>query len=153
MNQLLEYAARHYFLVPATMFVAVLAIVLELRHRRTGSFTVSPNEAVGLMNRGGTLVLDVRPQAEYDAGHIIDARNIPASELQSKIDSLKKFKEKVVIVCCENGVASASAAQLLRTQGFTKVVTLRGGLQSWRQDNMPLVKNNILTKRKDGKAA
>ena len=58
--------------------------------------------------------------------------------------------EKPVIVYCENGMASASAARTLRTGGFNKVVTLRGGLQSWRQENLPLVKGAA---RKDGKQA
>lgn len=152
MNQLLEYATRHYYLVAATVVLALVAIVLELRQRRQGTLAISPAEAVGLMNRGGMLVLDVRTAAEYEAGHIIEARNIAAAELAGKIDTLKKYKEKPVLVCCENGIASAGAAQTLRAQGFTMVVTLRGGLQSWRQDNMPLVKNTPV-KRKDGKAA
>ena len=57
-----------------------------------------------------------------------------------RADSLKKFKEKPVVVCCESGFASAAAAKTLREQGFSKVATLRGGLRSWRQENLPLVK-------------
>ena len=53
---------------------------------------------------------------------------------------MKKYKDKPVVVYCENGFASATAARALNALGFTKVVTLRGGLQSWRQENLPLVK-------------
>jgi rhodanese-related sulfurtransferase len=153
MNQLLEYASSNALLVSVTALLAVVAIVLELRHRQTGSFAISSNEAVGLLNQGGTLLLDIRSATDYEAGHITDARNAPAGELQGKmVDTVKKFKEKPVLVYCENGAASAATAQKLRGQGFTKVVTLRGGLQSWRQENMPLVKSSPV-KRKDGKAA
>ena len=102
---------------------------------------------------GGTLLLDTRSTQEYEAGHITDARSAPAGELQGKlVDTAKKFKEKPVLVYCENGMTSATTAKKLREQGFTKVVTLRGGLQSWRQENLPLVKSSPV-KRKDGKAA
>lgn len=139
MNRLLEYTSNHPFLVAAAVILAVLAIVIEIRHRARGSNSVGPADAVRLTN-SGALVIDVRDPKEFEAGHIIDARNIPAAEIASRADSLKKYKEKPVIVCCESGFASAAAARALRAAGFTKVVTLRGGLQSWRQESLPLVK-------------
>jgi rhodanese-related sulfurtransferase len=152
MNQFLEYAARNYHLLIPAVLLAVLAVFVELRHRKKGALAISPADAVDLMNKAGALVLDVRDSKEYEAGHIINARNVAAGELQSKLDTFKKHREKPVIVYCENGSTSAAAAQTLRTQGFSKVVTLRGGLQSWRQENLPLVKSSLI-KRKDGKAA
>ncbi len=74
----------------------------------------------------------------------------PLRILPAKAETLKKYKEKPVIVYCENGTASGGAARTLRAGGFNKVVTLRGGLQSWRQENLPLVKGAA---RKDGKQA
>ena len=63
-----------------------------------------------------------------------------SGERCSRAESLKKYKDKPLIVYCENGFASAAAARALKEQGFTKVATLRGGLQGWRQENLPLVK-------------
>jgi rhodanese-related sulfurtransferase len=51
-------------------------------------------------------------------------------------------------VYCDGGFTSAGAARALRASGFTKVVTLNGGLNSWRQENLPLVKGAA---KKDGK--
>jgi len=152
MKQFLEYAARNYHLLIPAVLLALLAVFLELRHRRKGALAISPADAVDLMNKTGALVLDVRDAKEYEAGHIINARSIPAGELQGKIDTFKKHREKPVVVYCDTGTASAGAAQVLRAQGFNKVVTLRGGLHSWRQENLPLVKSSPV-KRKDGKAA
>ena len=145
MNRFLEYSTNHPFLIAAAAILAVLAIVIEIRERAKGSSLISPGDAVRLTN-SGALVLDVRDIGEYDAGHIIDARNVPAKEIADRADTLKKYKEKPVIVCCENGFASASAVKTLRSLGFSKVATLRGGLRTWRQDNLPLVKG-----KKDGK--
>jgi rhodanese-related sulfurtransferase len=149
MNRLLEYTTNHPFLVAAAAILAVLVIVIEFRQRARGGSQVGPNDAIRLTNGGGALLLDVREAAEYEAGHIIDARNIPASQVAAQAEQLKKFKEKPVIVYCENGFASGAAARALRAAGFGKVVTLRGGLQHWRQENLPLVKGS----RKDGKQA
>jgi rhodanese-related sulfurtransferase len=148
MNRLPEYISHHPFLIAAVAILAILAIVIEIRERAKGSSLIAPGDAVRLVN-GGALVLDVRDASEFEAGHIIDARSIPAKEVAQRADSLKKFKEKPVVICCESGFASASAAKALRALGFNKVATLRGGLRSWRQENLPLVKGAA---KKDGKS-
>jgi rhodanese-related sulfurtransferase len=147
MNRFLEYITHHPYLVAAAVILAVLAIVIELRHRARGGTSVGTNDAVRLTN-SGALLLDVRDAKDYEEGHIIEARNIPSAEVASRAESLKKFKEKPVIVYCDGGFTSAAAARALRASGFTKVVTLAGGLNSWRQENLPLVKGAA---KKDGK--
>lgn len=149
MNRFFEYTINHPFLVAAAAILAVLAIVFELRHRARGASSIGTADAVRLQN-SGALLLDVRDGKDYEAGHIIEARHIPAAEIASRAESLKKFKEKPVIVYCDGGFASATAARQLRASGFNKVVTLSGGLNSWRQDNLPLVKGAA---KKDGKPA
>ena len=145
MSRFFEYTTNHPFLIAAAAILAVLAIVIEIRERAKGSSLIAPGDAVRLAN-GGALVLAVRDTGEYESGHIIDSRNIPAKEVAERAETLKKYKEKPVIVICENGFASASAVKALRTLGFSKVATLRGGLRTWRQENLPLVKG-----KKDGK--
>lgn len=147
MNRLLEYTTNHPVLAGAVALVAIVAIVVEIRQQARGSNVIAPSDAVRLVN-GGALVLDVRDAKDYEAGHIIDSRHIPAAELANRADSLKKFKDRPVVVYCDGGFASATAAKTLQTLGFGKVVTLRGGLQSWRQDNLPLVKGAA---KKEGK--
>jgi rhodanese-related sulfurtransferase len=149
MNRFFEYVVHHPFLVAAAAILAVLGAAIEIRQRARGSSAVAPADAVRLAN-SGALLLDVRGGPEYEAGHIIEARHLPAAELVAKAETLRKYKEKPVIVYCENGTASTTAARALRTAGFNKVVTLRGGLQTWRQENLPLVKG---APRKDGKHA
>jgi rhodanese-related sulfurtransferase len=139
MNRLFEYTTNHPFLVAAAAILFILALVFELRQRARGTSLIGPNDAIRLANSGAA-ILDVRSASEYQAGHIIEARHIPSTELASRAESLKKYKEKPVLIYCDNGFASAAAARALKALGFTQVVTLRGGLQSWRQENLPLVK-------------
>ena len=148
MNRFLEYVTHHPLLAAAAALLTIVAIVMEIRQQARGSNVIGPADAVRLVN-GGALVLDVRDAKEYEAGHIIDSRHIPSAELADRAESLKKYKDKPVVVYCDGGFASASAAKILQTLGFGKVVTLRGGLQAWRQDNLPLVKGPA---KKEGKS-
>jgi rhodanese-related sulfurtransferase len=141
MDRLLEYATRHPFLVGGTVVLLLAAIAYEISKARSGGQAVGPADAVRLLNQGAVLV-DVRSKAEFDGGHIIDARHVPQDEIAGAGETLKKYKDKVVITCCESGMRSGAAARVLQAQGFTKVVNLRGGLQAWRADSLPLVKGD-----------
>ena len=89
---------------------------------------LSAMQAVRLMNQGA-LVIDLRAKELYDAGHIGDARNVPAAELESQADSLKKWRDKNVITYCDSGASGASGARTLMKLGFTKVFNLQRGLE------------------------
>jgi rhodanese-related sulfurtransferase len=140
MERLLEYITRHPFLTGGTLALALAVLAYEASRARSGGESVGPMDAVRLINQGAVLV-DVRSQAEFDAGHIRDARHLPQEQVAGAAESLKKFKDKVIVACCESGMRSGAAARVLRTQGFGKVVNLRGGLQAWRAENLPLVKS------------
>jgi rhodanese-related sulfurtransferase len=139
MDRFLEYLNNHPYLAGGTLLVALLAIAFELRNRARGATAISSNEAIALHNKGA-LVLDVRSAEEFATGHIINARNITLETLPNNLDSIKKYREKPVIVCCESGTRSAQATKLLKAQGYTTVFNLSGGLAAWRQDNLPLSK-------------
>lgn len=140
MDRLLEYAARHPLLLGGTVVLALAVAAYEFSRARGGGQAVGPTEAVRLMNQGAVLV-DVRSKGEYDSGHILDSRHLPQEEMGQAAETLKRFKDKVVIACCESGMRSGAAARVLKTQGFANVVNLRGGLQAWRAENLPLVKD------------
>ena len=139
MDRLLEYITRHPFLAGGTAALALAVLAYEASRARSGGQSVGPMDAVRLLNQGA-LVLDVRSQAEFDSGHILEAKHVPQDQLASSAEALKKYKDKVVIACCESGMRSGAAARVLQAQGYTKVVNLKGGLQSWRSENLPLVK-------------
>jgi rhodanese-related sulfurtransferase len=141
MERLLDYITRHPFLAGGTAVLALAVLAYEASRARSGGQSVGPMDAVRLLNQGAVLV-DVRSQAEFDSGHILDARHVPQDEVAQAAETLKRFKDKVVIVCCESGMRSGAAARVLQGQGFTKVVNLRGGLQAWRTENLPLVKDS-----------
>ena len=152
MDRLLEYITRHPFLAGGTAALALAVLAYEASRARSGGQSVGPMDAVRLLNQGA-LVLDVRSQAEFDSGHILDARHVPQEQVAQAAETLKRFKDKVVITCCESGMRSSAAARVLQAQGFTNVVNLRGGVQAWRAENLPLVKEGGGKSRHDGTKA
>jgi rhodanese-related sulfurtransferase len=141
MQRLLEYIGNHYYLAGAALLAALGVVAVELKERLSGFAALSAAQAVRLMNQGA-LVLDLRSKEAFEAGHIGDARNIPASELESSVDSLKKWRDRAVITYCDSGVSAGSAVRTLTKLGFTKVFNLEGGVNAWIKDNMPLTKGS-----------
>jgi rhodanese-related sulfurtransferase len=141
MQRLLEFIGHHPYLVAAAVLAAIVVVVYELRARVQAFAALSAAQAVRLMNQGGALVIDLRSKDSFDAGHIVDARNVPAATLESQADSLKKWRDKNVITYCDNGSNGANAARTLMKLGFTKVFNLQGGLNGWVKDNLPLTKS------------
>jgi rhodanese-related sulfurtransferase len=92
-----------------------------------------------MMNQGA-LVLDIRSQDLFGGGHLTGARQMASDKILSAGESLKKYKEKPVLVYCADGSLCAAAVRQLTEQGFTKAFHLRGGLAAWRAENLPLVR-------------
>ena len=139
MDRVLEYLGHHPWLATATAVVAALIVVYEMRARSESLVSVSPQELIRLMNQGA-LLLDLRPQEEFAQGHVAGARHMSGTEILKAADSLKKYREKAIVVYDGSGGLGAAAVRQLTEQGFTRAVTLRGGLAAWRADNLPLTR-------------
>jgi len=140
MQQFAQYLANHYWLAAAAALMAVLVIVHEFRARTASFGSVSPAEAVRLVNSGAVLV-DIRAREAFEAGHIAGARNVPGAAIADGAKPLERFKDKAVVAYCDSGVTAGAAARHLGRLGFTKAYNLRGGLAAWRQENLPVVKD------------
>jgi len=137
MDRLLEYIQHHPFLVSLLGAALLAVLAFELRARRLGYAAIQPQEAIQLMNQGAP-VYDLRAAEAFAGGHIRGARNLPPAQHDSAAESLKKFREKLLILCCEDGSLSNALTRRLHAAGFTKVFNLRGGLARWRADGLPL---------------
>jgi rhodanese-related sulfurtransferase len=139
MDRLLEYISHHPWLAAATAVVAALVAVYEMRVRSESQVTVSPQELIRLMNQGA-LLLDLRAPEQYQAGHLSGARQMNSEQILKAGDTLKKHKEKTVVVYDDTGSLTGAAVRQLASQGFTRAFALRGGLAAWRADNLPLAR-------------
>ncbi|TBV05157.1 rhodanese-like domain-containing protein [Stutzerimonas kirkiae] len=133
---LIEFVSNHYVL--SSLFVVLLALLL-LNETRKGGKSLSSRELTALVNGGQGVVLDVRGKKEFDAGHIVDALNIPYDKLTSRIAELDKHKTRTIIVVDAMGQHSGTVCRELKKSGFD-TGRLAGGISSWRSDNLPVVK-------------
>ncbi|MGY6276844.1 rhodanese-like domain-containing protein [Methylomonas sp. MgM2] len=90
---------------------------------------------------GSSLILDVREPAEFAAGHLPGAVNIPRGVLEFKIDAHPDFqgkKQAPIVVYCQTGGRSALAAQVLNQLGYEHAVSMAGGFKAWSDNGQPL---------------
>ena len=137
MGKIFEFAANNPMLAAGTIAMALAVLFYELRQKAGNVAALSATQAVRLINQGARVV-DIREPAQFDAGHIVDAINMPANELADAID--KKWKKaKSIIVVCDSGTRSGQAVAALRKSGHEIAFNLQGGLTAWRTDNLPVV--------------
>jgi rhodanese-related sulfurtransferase len=139
MAQLVEFAGNHVWLVTGLVVAWSAVLFYELKLRTQGATHVSAADAVRLINKGA-LVIDVRKPEDYQAGHIVNARNVPVERVQQGDDAIAKKKDKILLAVCADGATSGRAAGHLRKSGYPNAFSLKGGLAGWRADNLPLVK-------------
>src|SRR3979409_2317715 len=136
---ILKFVTDNIFLV-AVAFVSGAMLIWPAVRRGASGASISTLQATLLINQQNALVLDVREAAEYEKGHMLNARNIALGELQARAAEIEKHKAKPVIVEWGSDSRSGGAATALRKQGFEQVFKLRGGIGSWRQAGRPLEK-------------
>ena len=84
------------------------------------------------------VLLDVREQDEWDAGHAPGAVHIPLGELPARLDELPDTDAGTLAVTCRGGGRSSRAVAWLSQQGFD-VANLDGGMRAWQGAGKPLV--------------
>ena len=77
------------------------------------------------------VLLDVRTEAEFQAGHIKGAQWLPRGKLEYSIQELVKEPDSRIVLYCRTGGRSALATLTLRDMGYTNVVDLEGGFKNW----------------------
>ncbi|MDA8390690.1 MAG: rhodanese-like domain-containing protein [Gammaproteobacteria bacterium] len=133
-----SFVIAHWYLFLALVVVVAALIAQPLMSAASGVAAVTPTEAVQILNHQNGVIIDVREPSEFKSGHIMRAINIPLSQVGTRSQELKKYKDRPVILCCVSGARSARAAGILRQQGFSDPRNLGGGLNAWRSQNLPL---------------
>ena len=136
----MEFLSNNILLIGLAIGSGLMLLWPMLNRGAGGVVNVSASEAVLLINRSNAIVLDVRDDAEFAAGHITDARHIPLARLSERIGELEKFKDKPILVNCQAGVRSDKACDILRKHQFTGLHNLQGGLNAWIAAKLPVVK-------------
>jgi rhodanese-related sulfurtransferase/DNA-binding HxlR family transcriptional regulator len=115
--------------------VSVLAD--EYLGERDGVEQVSAEELARRLERGDVVVLDVRPETEFRAGHIAGARSVPVDDLDARLSELPKRREVVAYCRGPYCVYADDAVRLLRSRGL-KARRLDVGYPEWQSAGLPV---------------
>ncbi|NTV95451.1 MAG: metalloregulator ArsR/SmtB family transcription factor [Thiobacillus sp.] len=101
---------------------------------------MSREEILELARRGEVVVLDVRPETEYAAGHLPYAQSMPVSEVQKRLAELPR--DKPVVAYCRGPfcLMAKEAVELLNKEGY-QAIRLEDGVAEWRAHGLPVELN------------
>ena len=136
LDLLFAFVSEQFLLVLALMATFVMLFIHE--SRKAGP-SLTPQEAITLVNREGGIFLDIRDAAEFKRAHIADAKHITLTQLSSRLGELDKYREQPVVVVCKLGQSAAGATKLLRAQGFDQARKMTGGMMEWNALKLPVV--------------
>lgn len=138
MERIVEFAGNHVVLTGALMLSFFMVVFTELQRKARAVTSVEPAEAVKLIN-GDAVVIDLRSQEAFRRGHIVNARNIPSDELEDGHEQLSRYEGKPIVAVCDAGITSSRLVNRLRKGGMDNIYNLKGGINAWTQDGLPLV--------------
>ena len=140
MEQMIEFVGNHALLAGGFGAVLGLLVFTEVTRKLQGLKELLPAQAVPWINDPEAVVVDISPVADFNKGHIVDARNIPASRFTNPDAEIQKLKDKKLLVVCKTGQTAMSAAGGLVKMGASDVAVLKGGMAQWRSDQFPVTK-------------
>jgi rhodanese-related sulfurtransferase len=138
MDQIVEFSANHPLLVAGFVAVLVLLVWTEVLRKVRGLVELSPAQAVPWINDPNAVIVDISAVADFNRGHIVNARNLPASRLAKPDAEILKLREHKLLVVCKSGQTAQAAAQSLRKMGAAEVAVLKGGMTQWRSEQFPV---------------
>ena len=139
-EELWAFLGRNPMLSLALAGITVAIVYTELMRVFRGFKGLRPAELTALVNREDALVVDLRPAAEFEKGHIPGSKNVQMAQFDPENKQLAPARALPVVLVCKAGESAVGAAKRLRKAGFGNVSLLEGGIQAWQAADLPLVK-------------
>tara|TARA_B100000965_G_C19502386_1_gene718049 strand:+ start:244 stop:648 length:405 start_codon:yes stop_codon:yes gene_type:complete len=133
--ELINFLIDHYYLSAPLLLVMIL---LFISNAKKGGKKISPQSLIGLSNQDKAFIVDIRDSESFNAGHITASVNIPFVDISRRSNEFDKT-DKLIILVCEMGSVSPNAGETLAKEGFENIFILKGGINQWKIDNLPLV--------------
>ena len=137
MDHSFEFILNHPVLSVALFIFIYLIISYEIKNFTKKYKGINCGDLVTKINESQIIVLDTREKTEYKKGHISQAILHDAS-------TTKKIDFDEVVVYDKDEMTSVSSAEKISKSNSIKVFYLEGGIQSWTENNLPLVEGKII---------
>jgi rhodanese-related sulfurtransferase len=139
-SDLLAFVSAHPYLALALAALTLALLYNEAMSLFRGFKGIGPAQLTALANRDNALVIDLRPLADFEKGHIPGAKNVQMSQFDPENKQLVAARALPVVLVCKTGQSAAGAAARLHKAGFERVYVLDGGIGAWQQADLPLVR-------------
>lgn len=141
MQEYIDFFSNNPMLSLAWIAIAAMLIHSTVKDKISGVKTINAQQATLLINKQDAIIVDVRSKEEFQTGHIVNAKNITLSQIEEgKFSAIENNKQSPIIVVCESGARSSSAAAKLVKAEFTQVTSLHSGMSGWYSANLPVTK-------------
>ena len=134
----MEFVLANWQLFAGVVLVAALILISSNKASFGGVIQANPSQIVQVINQSKAQVIDLRSDLAFKEGHLIGAVNLVDDQLAAGIKKLKLSEKPVVLVADIRGSTSA-AAKILKAADVAQVYQLKGGVQSWTDEHLPLV--------------
>ena len=113
--------------------------IVEDTRRRIREVTVDDVKAK--LDRGEKfLLIDVREESEYAADHLPGAVHLSKGIIERDVEDRVPDQNTPMVLYCGGGFRSALAADNLQKMGYTRVLSMDGGIRGWREKGFTLTK-------------
>ena len=128
----MEFVSNHPVLSVALFIFIYLIISFEIKNFTKKYKSINCNDLVQKINEENVILLDTREKSDFKKDHISNATNY-------EISLNKKLEHTEVVVYDKDEMASSNSAEKISKNNDTKVIYLEGGIQTWIENNLPLV--------------
>ena len=133
--ELINFLIERYYL---SLPLLIIIFLLIYSSTTKGGKKISPQFLISLANNENAFIVDLRNSELFNQGHITGSINIPFNNLTKRFNEIPEDSKSIVLVC-DMGNVSPNAGELLKKEGFKDLLILRGGVNEWKLQNLPLI--------------
>lgn len=137
MAQFGQFFLAHWELSLAFIIILLLVFIDEWRNKKTHPKSITPQDAVRMMNEESLNIFDLRDKENYQKGHLLGAHQMDIKHFDAT--SFEPKNTHPILLVCAKGLQSKSIGALLKKQGKS-VMILEGGMIAWQDAGLPVVK-------------
>lgn len=134
----MKFIIDSWYLIVVALASGSMLLWPVLKNASGGSLT--PANAVQLINRDKAVVIDVCEVEEFAAGHVGGAKNVPLGQLEERLPSVVKNKALPLVLVCASGARANRAVAIAKKLGYDNAQAMAGGLKAWRDASLPVEK-------------
>lgn len=140
MQTLYNFFKKNILLCASFIIAILLLIIIEIKEYISKKTGINPYEAIDIINHKNGVIIDTRTEKHFKEKHIPNSINIPIEKLNEKNISLKKYKNKTIIIIQKDNFQAKNIIKILKNLNFQNTLYINNGLSSWEKEQLPIFK-------------